>query len=190
MKRYIIFLLLFGLVSCEGFLGKEPISSLTPGLFWKTQDDVEAAKATMYSAMATAMDANFFQWGEIRGNCWGSNESNGISQDQLRTHDIPNTHTTTKWTDLYAVVNRANLIIKYVPKMTVPDKDAIGQAYAMRALAYFWLTRVWGEKELRKEKRISGADRGKPSGFEAKRKGRAMSAGPARRKDSRKKRGK
>ena len=60
MKRYIIFLLLFGLVSCEGFLGKEPISSLTPGLFWKTQDDVEAAKATMYSAMATAMDANFF----------------------------------------------------------------------------------------------------------------------------------
>ena len=148
MKRYIIFLLLFGLVSCEGFLGKEPISSLTPGLFWKTQDDVEAAKATMYSAMATAMDANFFQWGEIRGNCWGSNESNGISQDQLRTHDIPNTHTTTKWTDLYAVVNRANLIIKYVPKMTVPDKDAIGQAYAMRALAYFWLTRVWGDVPL------------------------------------------
>ena len=45
-------------------------------------------------------------------------------------------------------------------------------------------------KELRKEKRISGVDRGKPSGFEAKRKGRAMSAGPARRKDSRKKRGK
>ena len=45
-------------------------------------------------------------------------------------------------------------------------------------------------KELRKEKRISGADRGKPAGSEAKRKGRAMSAGPARRKDSRKKRGK
>ena len=147
MKRYSILIisLVFCISACEGFLGKAPISSLTSDLFWKTQDDVEAAKATMYSSMATAMNSNFFNWGEIRGNNWGSNESNGITQDQLRTHDIPNTHNTTRWTDLYATVNRANLIIKYVPKMTVPDKDAIAQAYTMRALAYFWLTRVWGD---------------------------------------------
>ena len=150
MKKYSILtvVLVLCLSSCEGFLGKGPISSLTSDHFWKTADDVEAAKATMYSAMATAMEVNFFQWGELRGHNWGGNESNGITQSQLLTHDIPNTHSTAKWTDLYAVVNRANLILKYVPTMTVPDKDAIAQAYAMRALSYFWLTRVWGDVPL------------------------------------------
>lgn len=73
MKRYSIFTLalVLCLSSCEGFLGKRPVSSLTSELFWKTEDDVEAAKAAMYSAMATAMEVNFFQWGELRGHNWG-----------------------------------------------------------------------------------------------------------------------
>lgn len=50
------------------------------------------------------------------------------------------------------MINQANLCIKYVPQIDMPDvsdrNDYLGQAYAMRALGYFYALRVWGDVPL------------------------------------------
>ena len=57
-----------------------------------------------------------------------------------------------KWTTLYQMINQANLAIKYIPNISMPDvadrNDYLGQAYALRALAYFYAIRVWGDVPL------------------------------------------
>ena len=57
-----------------------------------------------------------------------------------------------KWTTLYQMINQTNLAIKYVPNISMPDvadrNDYLGQAYALRALAYFYAIRVWGDVPL------------------------------------------
>jgi len=135
-------------VSCEDFLTKEPVSSLTAGNFWQSSEDVQAARAAMYSAFATAMKQNFFNWGELRGRTFGADASLGVGSLQLISHIIDDTHSSAKWTDLYATINRANLLIKYVPGMSTVDKQTLAEAYTMRALAYFYAVRVWGDVPL------------------------------------------
>lgn len=53
------------------------------------------------------------------------------------------------WGDLYNIINRANYAIKYIPNV-YKEGDATGnqliaEAKALRALAYFYLVRVWGD---------------------------------------------
>jgi hypothetical protein len=95
---------------------------------------------------------NYFYWGEFRSD----NVSPGaaVMADQARV--INNLMSTdekcSKWTDLYKVINQANLAIKYIPDINMPDvsdrNDYLGQAYALRALAYFYAIRVWGDVPL------------------------------------------
>lgn len=135
-------------VSCEDFLTKEPVSSLTADNFWKSGDDVQAARAAMYASFSTAMRQNFFNWGEIRGRTFGADASLGVGSLQLISHIIDDTHSSARWTDLYATINKANLLIKYIPQMRSVDKQTLAEAYTMRALAYFYVVRVWGDAPL------------------------------------------
>lgn len=74
--------------------------------------------------------------------------------DQQRVIDnlITTSHECAKWTDLYKMINQANLAIKYIPTVDMPSiatrNDYLGQAYAMRALGYFYAIRVWGDVPL------------------------------------------
>ena len=158
MKKIIQYLFVAGallsLSSCEGFLNREPISQLSPNLFWKTDDDVRSAQAAMYSSLATTLSQMYFDWGETRGCLYGPFMSSA-SVEELMSHDMPDNNGACNWTNLYKVINRAGLIIKYVPEMSGGSasvkNNAVGQAYATRALAYFYAVRVWGGVPLFKE---------------------------------------
>src|SRR5690606_3578133 len=47
------------------------------------------------------------------------------------------------------VISQANYAIKYIPEAEFADdtkkNDYLAQAYAMRALAYFFAVRIWGD---------------------------------------------
>lgn len=157
MKKFKLYIgVLFCVVtistSCGAFLDEEPVSNLSTNLFWKTDSDIESARAAMYISFANAMSSNFFSWGEIRGENWDPFLHFGNAQEELINDIIPETNSACYWTDIYETVNRANLIIKYVPAMTGVDPaiatPTIGEAYAMRALAYFYIVRVWGDAPL------------------------------------------
>ncbi len=156
MKNIVKYIILIGalslsLSSCEDFLNKEPISQQSPNLFWKNDDDIRAAQSAMYSSLATTLSQMYYDWGETRG-CLYDPFMSSASVEELMSHDMPDNNGATNWTNLYRTINRAGLVIKYVSEMSAGSasvkNNAIGQAYAMRALCYFYAVRVWGPVPL------------------------------------------
>ena len=55
---FFILLMALGCMSCESFLDKEPVSSLSTQLFWKTTSEIESASAVLYYSLADALSVN------------------------------------------------------------------------------------------------------------------------------------
>lgn len=147
----ILFLIgiLFG--GCEKFLDKQPISQLSRDLFWKTPKDADIWIAGMYDALQKTIGNNFYIWGEVRGD----NEQlcgTGTGQLNFLSNTLNSSMGECNWSNLYRTISSANFAIKYIP--TIPGVAApqiasqLGQAYAMRALMYFYAIRVWGPVPL------------------------------------------
>lgn len=144
--------LVLSLNSCSDFLNEEPVSEIPASEMWKTARDAKAGVNQIYGLMRNTLRENYFYWGEFRSD----NVSPGaaVMADQARV--INNLMSTDEksgnWTNLYQMINQANLAIKYVPDVSMPDvsdrNDYLGQAYALRALAYFYAVRVWGDVPL------------------------------------------
>lgn len=140
--------------SCAYILDKEPISSLNTGNYWQTDADINSAVSAMYVSFASAMARGYYDWGEVRGRCYEPYQSASKVQELL-SNNIPTDNSACLWTHLYKTINQAALIIRYVPQMTGASASlrtqALGEAYAMRALSYFYAVRVWGDVPLFKE---------------------------------------
>lgn len=151
MKKYKIkFILLLSVLlmgSCS-FLDKEPESSFSAQGFYKTVSDAQAGVYGIYDGMQSTFRVNFAYWGEGRADAVGTNHAGdpfALHQNTLTTNI-----TSSNWTNLYTVISRANYAIKYIPEVFEDESSAlrnqlIGQARALRAIAYFYLIRVWGD---------------------------------------------
>lgn len=134
--------------SCD-FLDLDPISEIPADNMWQNQRDVNAGIAEIYASFRTAMKTNYFSWGEMRSdnfvlfNELPSEYSNLISNQM--TTDLP----CTNWGSLYKVISNTNFAIQNIPNSNITDlalkNDYLAQAYAMRALCYFYAVRVWGD---------------------------------------------
>jgi len=147
----IVFLCGLLLAGCEKFLDKQPISQLSRDLFWKTPKDADIWIAGMYDGMQKTLGNNFYIWGEVRGD----NEQlcgTGTGQLNFLSNTLNSSMGEVNWSNLYRTISSANFAIKYIP--TIPGVAApqiasqLGQAYAMRALMYFYAVRVWGPVPL------------------------------------------
>lgn len=151
--NYILLLLLFVFAtsSCEDYLTVVPENNQSTDEFWKTKEDVEAVLGAGYYRLRYTQE-ELMLWGEARGNgvlFTSSSTTNSAAGLKLRQFDILASNTLAKWEKLYKVVNLANSVIKYAP--TVKDasfnenvmKSYLSEAYFQRALAYFYLVRIW-----------------------------------------------
>lgn len=140
---------------CKKFLQEDPISTLAPETFWKTETDATTWMAGIYNSLQTTLRSNWFDWGEVRadnmrvggtGNAQLTMITNTLSSNDA---DI---NGTTRWTDLYTTISLCNYGIKYFPQMIEQNvegkaatyEDYLGQCYGLRALMYFYALRVWG----------------------------------------------
>ena len=155
--------LALSLNSCSDFLNEEPVSEIPAGDMWQTARDAKAGINEIYGLLRSTLRENYFYWGEFRSD----NVAPGapVMADQARV--INNLMSTdekcAKWTTLYQMINQTNLAIKYVPNISMPDvadrNDYLGQAYALRALAYFDLVRVYAQPYgYIKEKGLTGVE--------------------------------
>lgn len=137
--------------SCaDSILDKDPVSSFSAQGFYKNASDAQAGVYGIYDAMQSTFRINFSLWGEGRADAIATNSSG----DALALHQ--NTLTpiiaSASWNNLYETISRANYAIKYVPEVFDGDstlKDQLlGQAHALRAIAYFYAVRVWGDVPL------------------------------------------
>lgn len=136
--------------SCSDILDNDPISSFSAQGFYKTTDDARAGVNGIYNALQSAMRVNFSFWGEGRADAVGTRHSGdplALSQNTLNQ-----TISSASWNNLYEVISRANYAIKYIPGVYGGNdafgKQLLGQAYALRAMAYFYAVRVWGDVPL------------------------------------------
>jgi hypothetical protein len=154
MKKYksiVIVLILLMSVSCiDNILDKDPVSSFSAEGFYKTTSDAQAGVYGIYDAAQSVFRINFAYWGEGRADnvqTEQSGESLSLSQNNLNE-----SVSSANWTSLYTMISRANYAIKYIPNVYEEDSEQgnqlIGQARALRALAYFYLVRIWGDVPL------------------------------------------
>lgn len=173
MKRILLclqlgMLLVFG-SACKKALEEDPKNSTYSGQFWRSASDVKSAIAGNYALLRDALTSgNFnnvprhFLYGDaVPGNYFT------IKVDGDGLQDVQNGNFTGRynvefygdWTKYYKTIAMSNLVLKKVSAMqpgqlvdgTDPEivrREALGQAYFIRALTYFMLVRTWGDVPL------------------------------------------
>ncbi|PVX46992.1 putative outer membrane starch-binding protein [Flavobacterium sp. 103] len=153
LNRYSLLLvavtfLVFG--SCqEDFTDRPSEDGISLDSYYSTNDQVSSATNGMYSRTWFQMYNKFWWAIEVgSGNMYsGSPDVSGLRTFALNGSDP---ELVNGWSALWANVQQSNMIINFLASRVGPDVDknvldnAIGEAYFMRATAYFDLVRLWG----------------------------------------------
>ena len=139
------------LTSCGDFLDEDPKGQLNPDTFYTIEDDYTAGVNTLYDKVNQTQswtNPMYPQWqgDDITANP-GSNKQACAALDAFDS-DGANKGVTEAWTQHYAVIKTANLIIEGSEKF--PDDKAkiataLGNAHFWRAYSYYYLVRVFGK---------------------------------------------
>lgn len=144
----------------SSFLGcslidKDPVSEISPKDFFNNKKDASAFVAGIYNSLQNTLQNNFFDWGEVRSdNVIAS--GTGTAQTKLLNNVLAandlDLNKVTNWENLYRTISLCNVVIEGFPDLIARNVDAgevqyrdqLGQAYALRALLYFYALRTWG----------------------------------------------
>jgi len=158
MKKYFLFLSGVGAIllgSCKKELTETPYSFLTPQTFYKTAADAQSAINGALSALQP--QAYYQRTIYIMTECPADLLAPLLTQNQERIdmyklqYTATNPEITNWWQNSYKLISRANDVIAKVPgiNMDIPTRNHIvGNAYFLRALAYFDLVRSFGDVPL------------------------------------------
>ncbi len=152
--KYISFVLpLIIFFGCEDFLNEEPENSVTNANFWKTGQDLEAATHGMHTLFR-----------EVFGSVTMYTRDRGLPFDYMNAQwqrpsegnptNWRSTSAELNWVSIYKLIAQCNLILDNIDKADIPiDRYNFyaGQSLCIRAYAYFYLTRTWGDVPLIKE---------------------------------------
>lgn len=142
---------MLSLTSCGDFLDEDPKGQLNPETFYTIEDDYTAGVNTLYDKVNQTQswtNPMYPQWqgDDITANP-GSNKQTCAALDAFDS-DGANKGVTEAWTQHYAVIKTANLIIEGSEKFP-GDKakiaTALGNAHFWRAYSYYYLVRVFGK---------------------------------------------
>lgn len=155
--NYIFFIAtVFFSTSCEDLLDQTPESDITQANFWDSPKDAEAGLIAVYNLY---MSSSFFafQLGEIRSDDvemppkWGFEMINPGTQD-FNNNIVDPSIGFSNWVAFYNIITRANEVLYFTERIEfveLADKDRIlGEAYFLRANAYFILAKNWGAVPL------------------------------------------
>lgn len=142
---------MLSLTSCGDFPDEDPKGQLNPETFYTIEDDYTAGVNTLYDKVNQTQswtNPMYPQWqgDDITANP-GSNKQACAALDAFDS-DGANKGVTEAWTQHYAVIKTANLIIEGSEKFP-GDKakiaTALGNAHFWRAYSYYYLVRVFGK---------------------------------------------
>lgn len=125
------------LSSCEGFLEREPLTTLSSGSFWNTEKDLRMALNNQYQEMGR--DYNLDNWS---ADCF-ADIGNSISSG---TYTAPNTDD--RWTKPYKQIRISNDFLENYEKASVTDEVKnryAGEARFFRAYFYYRLITRFGD---------------------------------------------
>lgn len=152
--RYTLFVtLLFAGVSCDDMLDVTPRSSITVASMWQNSEDAWGALYGAYNQFRSAYGGNYHNWGDYRTGFYGDGVQPGsFHKGNLFNNTLVPDDDGTDWGSTYTLINDCNLILKYTPGISfvrADDKNfVLGNAYFLRAFAYFQIARIWGDAPL------------------------------------------
>lgn len=146
---YLFYILLF--TSCSSFLEVDPKSSISGEGIIKDETSANAAISGVYDALRSYYSVNYQSIAYLSGDNvqWTGSQS---QVQEFINHKVnpENATIASTWNGIYTTINRTNNVIGAIVNYegdgiptTVKDK-VLGQAYAIRGLAYFDLVRAWG----------------------------------------------
>jgi hypothetical protein len=164
IHRLFIVLLLSGtLFSCSDWLYLEPEDGVIVDEYWNSEADLKAGVMGCYASLlgnnvsgSMSVSELMLLWGEIRADMLM--QFTKPSNDYLLVWqgDIKSTNGFSRWGSFYRTINYCNNILERAPEIKKLDASLTeeqmniyrGEAMAIRALMYFYLTRVFDEVPL------------------------------------------
>ncbi|MGB3065569.1 RagB/SusD family nutrient uptake outer membrane protein [Sphingobacterium thalpophilum] len=152
MKKYILFLWSALLcASCSSFLEVDPKTSVSGEQIINDETSAKAALNGVYAALRNYYSVNYQSIAYLSGDNIEWTGSQSQIQEFINHRVNPENATlAAAWNGIYKSIDRANNLIKALneyQKDNIGDalrQNILGQAYAIRALNYFDLLRVWG----------------------------------------------
>ncbi|WP_423738065.1 RagB/SusD family nutrient uptake outer membrane protein [Chitinophaga caseinilytica] len=144
---------------CSKFLEENNPSSLTSESFYTIPEHAEAAIAAVYAETrfignaAAIFSGNWQMLEAVTGTSTAeATENTNLNNLYALSYDGNNLHVAQWWNGLYRVIAQANQVIDKVPGIN-PMNDAqkqriLGEARFLRAWAYFYAVRLWGDVPL------------------------------------------
>ena len=150
-KNIIVLGSLLSLASCDQFLDVQPKSSISDQNTIVDRASAETAINGAYDSFRSYYSVDFQSVGYLSGDNiqWTGSQS---QVQEFINHKVnaENSTISAVWTGIYGTLNRVNHVIDKVPNVTDPllteaqKNRIIGEAYFLRAFAYFDLARTWG----------------------------------------------
>jgi hypothetical protein len=143
-------LLLLG-TACQK-LKEDPQASLTPGTYFKTQSDLDASVAAIYTELTPDYAFGFTT---RMTSCFGADDLTtdpGLNKGDMRAFDelfgqSNNSSLFNQWQGPWNAVYQANNVLANYTNVKSPEQtlqQSAGQAYFLRAFSYYYLVRVFG----------------------------------------------
>jgi hypothetical protein len=145
----------FSASSCSDFLDIKPMDKMVLEDYWKTQSDVESTVLACYRAMQEdGFMERIILGGELRSDnviVDATKLESGTEIMHINDLTIKPTNGLLKWQDFYRVINYCNAVLEFAPGVMDIDPNYTSgfmrahqaEAYAIRALAYFYLVRIY-----------------------------------------------
>lgn len=158
---------LVGMSSCEGFLDKVPTDVVVAESAMVTMDDARVAANGLYTDLKTTSmyGSNMVFFGDMRGDNIYPRQLSGTGDAIYRFNFAPGQNNYFgMWQNYYNLImkastyiNNINTIVTNNPAEEAQRDDYMGQAYAVRALCYFDLARLYGYPYLKDDGASLGA---------------------------------
>ncbi|HSD08479.1 RagB/SusD family nutrient uptake outer membrane protein, partial [Flavobacterium sp.] len=165
IKTLVIFLTLgLATTSCsEEFLNRPSEDSYSSDEFYSTDEQVARTTYGMYGAMwAPYFTKNFYALSELSsGNCIAYADGPELTQFKI-TSDSP--ILLDSWRACFAIVAQANNLINNIERNATADvskavvKNTVAEAHFFRAIAYFYLVRLYGPVPIIEDNLVTGKD--------------------------------
>ncbi|MDR1865323.1 MAG: RagB/SusD family nutrient uptake outer membrane protein [Bacteroidales bacterium] len=162
LNIYVFVLTLFAVFSSCNKLDLEPSGSITKKQFFSADEDAVAAVTAIYSTLSYEPDGEQSLYGRNlyfltdMGSDYaaaGASASNfNVRAISALTYDAKNDRVALVWKQLYRGINRANIAIDNIPRITSGSPELkprlINEAKFLRALLYFNAVQLWGAVPL------------------------------------------
>ncbi len=157
--QYMFFaLLLLATASCgNDWLDLEPSTSVDTETSIKGLSEIEFTLNGIYSTMQSsdAYSGRLVYYGDVTGDDMQAVSSTKRTGNYYRFNFTKDSGPTSHWSYLYSIIQNCNIILLNIDKLSISDDDKEyrddlkGQALAIRGLALFDLTRIFGYPYLK-----------------------------------------